>query len=733
MNENMITNLVIESLIKDYGYSKNQISSEVRVRDRNADIIVYDSSKKSKAFIVIEVKSNQLMQSMIVQLEPYLRSSKAKFGLMTNGKDKFAVKIGKDGNYYPIIDIPRKNEQIIEFPNKTQLSKSKDISYALWRISDYLRADFKLHDLSNEILKILLCKIVDEKNSSTSQFWVTTREMDNANEKDSFKDRLNSLLINASKEYSSIIQEPISFQINQKLLKKCISEIQIYSILGTESSSSIINFIEKQDIFSKRGYNIQIPETLIKLILDLLNPLESESFLDPTCMTGNLLTGVLNHLFPSKKSNRKLNYSYSNLFGSESSTRSSSIAKMSMVLQGNGSSNIFNEESIRQESSIDIKAKKIGGFDIITSIPPFGKRIVDNKLITNSRLAKEKKNINYIDLLIEKSLDWLKDNGRLAIVVDEGLLFSESSVNTRRFIQENYIIKGIISLPHKLFYPFLGIKTNLLLLERPSKFPITNYPIFMASMEKEDIELSIEQIKIISDAFKSFKKNESFKVKEVYTLNLSELKNDNWSVNRHSPYLKQKRDDGIPLENVCKIIPGKKVSSKDYLENSSDGIPYLRISDMVDGEINKTTLKYVHPKIFNEKNKLHPGDILLSVTGTIGKVAIITKSYINSIPSLQITVLRPNPKKVESEYLLQILTTPHLNSVLNNLKKGVYINHLSISDIKQVRVVIPTLDKQKKYLKEIKKLKETKKSYNKKLQEIQNSIDHLSEVILNGE
>ncbi|CAG8844473.1 17376_t:CDS:1, partial [Racocetra persica] len=61
----------------------------------------------------------------------------------------------------------------------------------------------------------------------------------------------------------------------------------------------------------------------------------------------------------------------------------------------------------------------------------------------------------------------LKKNGRLAIVLPEGIFGNESDSyrEIRDFLLENYSLLAIFSIPQETFEPFTGNKCSILILE----------------------------------------------------------------------------------------------------------------------------------------------------------------------------------------------------------------------------------------------------------------------------
>jgi len=111
--------------------------------------------------------------------------------------------------------------------------------------------------------------------------------------------------------------------------------------------------------------------------------------------------------------------------------------------------------------------------------------------LKNYELARKKeKVVNKIDrhiLFIERNLNFLKEGGRMAIVLPQGIFNNSTEKYIRDFISEKARILGVVSLHDNTFKPHTGTKTSVLFLQKwddktcPKK---EDYPIFFAVSEK---------------------------------------------------------------------------------------------------------------------------------------------------------------------------------------------------------------------------------------------------------
>jgi len=82
------------------------------------------------------------------------------------------------------------------------------------------------------------------------------------------------------------------------------------------------------------------------------------------------------------------------------------------------------------------------------------------------------------------------------------------------------------------------------------------------------------------------------------------------------------------LENIAKISGGKRMPKGQNLVEYETGHPYIRVRDMNTRTIRKSDLLYVPDPAFDKISRyiVEENDIIISVVGTIGNIAIIDKN-----------------------------------------------------------------------------------------------------------
>ena len=138
---------------------------------------------------------------------------------------------------------------------------------------------------------------------------------------------------------------------------------------------------------------------------------------------------------------------------------------------------------------------------------------------------------------------------------------------------------------------------------------------------------------------------------------------------------------------------GSSLKRSDMLDS---GIPvYEQMNAIYD---HREFRYYIDEDKFNElkRFKVEPGDLILSCSGTVGRITIIKESDPTGIISQALLILRVDPSIVLPEYLKNFfMTKKGLNSLLERSIGSVQVNIAKREVIENIEVPIPSLDSQR--------------------------------------
>ena len=212
----------------------------------------------------------------------------------------------------------------------------------------------------------------------------------------------------------------------------------------------------------KKGGQFYTPGSLVKLLVEMLEPYEGRVF-DPCNGSGGMFVQnekfIKHHQDHYKKNSanggtKKLSLNpadHISIYGQESNQTTWRLAKMNLAIRGIDSSNVKwnNEGSFLNDAHKDLKA------DYIISNPPFNDSDWSGELLQNDARwvygVPPAGNANYA--WIQHFLYHLAPNGQAGFVLAKGSLTTKTSNEgeIRKALIENDLIDCIVNLPAKLF------------------------------------------------------------------------------------------------------------------------------------------------------------------------------------------------------------------------------------------------------------------------------------------
>lgn len=132
---------------------------------------------------------------------------------------------------------------------------------------------------------------------------------------------------------------------------------------------------------------------------------------------------------------------------------------------------------------------------------------------------------------------------------------------------------------------------------------------------------------------------------------------------------------------------------------SPDGIPLIRGKDYSSGVVSTEGLYHVLSEIDKpyQRSKVKKGDILLSIAGYVGKVAIVPKELEGANLTQTTARLSINKNAVEPEFIYHVLNSSNFKREVKRYEKGSAQSGLNLADVGNFKILItPDLKKQQK-------------------------------------
>lgn len=366
-------------------------------------------------------------------------------------------------------------------------------------------------------------------------------------------------------------------------------------------------------------------------------------------------------------------------------------------------------------------------FDYGISFSPMGvtvpKHISDN-LDTYDRFIIPTKKVESANIL-----HLIKQCRETVVVsVPEGFLYSTMEKELRQYLVDQGMLKAVISLPSGI-WTGTAVKTSLLLIEPNGNNQSVR---FIDVTGEEFIEkttkrlLSLSNIDIILEYLASDKELDC-----ATSVSSSVIQKNDYdlSVGHYLLDPKEKKVSKIlevattvTLDSIVRFERGLSVKP----EEGDYTVLEVGASELNDiGDISTPTKEANISESERAKNQtgfLQPNDIIFILKGSAGKLGIVpedvpTKGDKCWMVNRSAIVIRTTSDKVNPKVLYTYLKSDIGQTQISRLIKGATIPNISLKELKQIPVIVPSLEEQEQAIACIDKSRETQKAIKQLLSE----------------
>jgi type I restriction enzyme M protein len=620
-----------------------------------------------------------------------------------------------------------------------QLTKEDNLLKKFEEIHDYIYANDGLspQQTLEEFVKILFIKIFDE-NENLNQFVISTEEwneLKTGKTIHSITERISALFEETKQAYQDIFDNDDRIRISAIALGFTINKLQGISLLNSSQDAKGLAFQKFLSHHEKDGRGqFFTPEPVIDFCVAMMQPKPNENIIDPACGSGGFLMSALKYLQNNYTELDTKKVVSKNIFGSDINKSIARIAKMKLLLEANGKTNVLCTNSLEDLDSLKLTLSHSEGFDLVLANPPFGAKITNTSTLSkfdlgykwtnhNNEYHKTKSvypNQNAEILFIERCLQLLKEGGRMAIVLPNGNFENPSLEYLRYYIKLKAKILAIVNLPQETFIPFgTGVKTSLLFLEKDTPNKVKQYPIFFGrvtklgyqgnkngtptyqkdkygQLVKDNLGQSIldEDFSVIVSAYKEFQNGVKIEKDNSFSIDYNELNGrfdyDFYSPENRKMFTKLDKGKSGRLGDICDII---KVKSR-KLKDQNQTVEYVELSDINTHsyEIINSTTYQVHELPSRASYEIEEGDIITAIAGnSVGTrkhaTALVNQDFEGSICTNGFRVLRNF--KIDSYYLLFFLKSDIFLKQMFMYRTGAAIPNVSDTDLANTLINLP--------------------------------------------
>jgi type I restriction enzyme, S subunit len=137
--------------------------------------------------------------------------------------------------------------------------------------------------------------------------------------------------------------------------------------------------------------------------------------------------------------------------------------------------------------------------------------------------------------------------------------------------------------------------------------------------------------------------------------------------------------------------------------NVEAGIPLVRVCDLEAGKVHWSSLRNVSKAIHENysRSSIHNGDVLVSIVGTIGRVAFVKGAPAQANIARAIARVRANKEKALSRWIFYALQTDAIYWKLLSDAREVARKTLNLEQLRDLSLRVPCLEEQQEVVKRI--------------------------------
>ncbi|MEI6442773.1 MAG: N-6 DNA methylase [Nostocales cyanobacterium ELA583] len=496
-------------------------------------------------------------------------------------------------------------------------------------------------------------------------------------------------------------------------LFRWIDSLPFDSVSDRAAAGSILEILLSGFMEGKDTGQFTTPQRIADLMIELADPKPGERIYDPCFGMGSLLVATTRRLQEQAEFLSPQNWlqiQESSIFGVEINPIAYAIGLTRIVLAGVNYPGLELGDTL--ERLLLPRSPNSEMFDCILAVPPWGQSSKYNTYPYRNEFQIHTSNIEA--LFLQHIMLSLRPGGRAVVAFPDGILFrSGAEKHLREFLLRDFCVEGVLALPPGAFAPFTGLHSNIIVFRRDKPASSVRFFLledFPSSSQKREAVLPTEQrlfAKQIAQTFRDGKPGTN-----LWNIPITTLAERNWEL-----IVKKTGDDVLAeqLNTLAKVDSNIKMRSLQQVAEVFTGISYnqdiiikdanhpdvvgglLRVSDIKDMAAKPPELfltKSGESKV-KEKHYLRPLDIILTKTGTIGKVGLISNvpGIVGAIATQGLAVIRTK-QGITPQFLAEILRSPVYQTWLKGNARGATIQNLSMEALKDLKVPVPPIQMQ---------------------------------------
>ena len=278
---------------------------------------------------------------------------------------------------------------------------------------------------------------------------------------------------------------------------------------------------------------------ITRAMVELVGPRLGDRIYDPCFGTAGFLVESADFMLrhrPSLGSAELATLQHNTLYGVEQKPLTYLLGAMNLLLHGieGAGLELANTLEIHQDDVPD--AQK---YQVILANPPYGGRLSranqDNFTIPSGSTEV---------LFLQHIMSNLAVGGRAAVIIPEGVMFrGGADARVRERLVSEFDLHTVLSLPAGCFYPYTGVKTNVLFFDRPPEGRTTT-SVWFYELTHDGFELKQARRPIAGNQLPDFLQKQKTRAasETSWSVPVEEIAAKNWDLTAKSPHRPQ---DGV--------------------------------------------------------------------------------------------------------------------------------------------------------------------------------------------
>lgn len=299
-----------------------------------------------------------------------------------------------------------------------------------------------------------------------------------------------SLFTEFMKDAQCMIQKPT-------LMESAVEMIDKLPLEDSDTKGDLYEYLLSKLTTAGINGQFRTPRHIIRAMVEMLDPTHEDRIVDPSCGTAGFLTVAYEYLMEKYTSPEGVHietvvnengeeqqvkifsgdllveyrdYVNTDMFhGFDFDATMLRIAAMNLVMHGVTEPDVHYQDTLSGSFTERFPRQSKDSYTMCIANPPF-KGSLDEEDVDPAilRVVKTKKTEL---LFVAQILRLLKNGGKTAIIVPDGVLFGSSNAHQqlRKHIIENNELQAVVSLPSGVFKPYAGVSTAILFITKGSR------------------------------------------------------------------------------------------------------------------------------------------------------------------------------------------------------------------------------------------------------------------------